>query len=117
MTNLGRRPPLGLRVKNAESQLVRDSAQGEECTLRLACCLPGTETVIFAHIRAFGWAGISQKPDDFLGIYACHACHDALDRRNRSTEWGHDDLHRAHGETLKRLYAKGLLMLKGDVNA
>jgi hypothetical protein len=117
VTNLARRPPVGLRVKNAESPRVRASARGEECTLRLSGCLPGTDTVVLCHVRMFGWAGMSQKPDDFLAVYACHSCHDALDRRARAAEWGFDDVLRAMGETQKRLYAKGLLKLEGDVNA
>lgn len=94
------------------SKPVRDSARGETCTLRLGCCNGDTETTILAHIRQFGWAGIGQKPADFLSLYACSACHDAFDGRSREP-WGWEDVTRAHGETLLRLYAKGLLTVKG----
>ena len=94
------------------SKPVRDSARGEECTLRLGCCNGNPETTVFAHIRKFGWAGIAEKPADFLGLYACSACHDAFDGRSRDP-WGWEDVTRAHGETLLRLYAKGLLTVKG----
>ena len=102
------------KTPNAVSQAVRDSARGEDCTLRLDCCNGNTETTVLAHIRAFGWAGMAQKPPDFLAVYACSACHDALDRRAKDAEWGWDDVLRALGETLMRLHAKGLLMLKGE---
>ena len=98
---------------NAVSKPVRDSARGEDCSLRLDCCNHNSETVCLCHIRAFGWAGMAQKPPDFLAVYACSACHDALDRRSNAA-WGWEDVLRALGETLMRLSAKGLLTLKGQ---
>jgi len=56
--------------RNVVSQIVRDSAQGEGCTLRLGCCNHDPSTVCLCHIRAFGWAGMGQKPPDFLAVYA-----------------------------------------------
>lgn len=100
--------------RNVVSQPVRDSARGEECSLRLGCCNHDPATVCLCHIRAFGWAGMGQKPPDFLAVYACSACHDALDRRSKDAEWGWDDVLRALGETLMRLSARGLLTLKGQ---
>lgn len=100
--------------RNVVSQAVRDSARGEDCTLRLACCNFNTETTSFCHIRQFGWAGTAQKPPDFLGVYACSNCHDALDLRSDQAPWGWDDLLRALGETQIKLSAKGLLTLKGQ---
>lgn len=102
------------KTPNAVSQAVRDSARGEECTLRLDCCNHDPDTVCLCHIRSFGWAGMAQKPPDFLAVYACSACHDALDRRSKDAAWGWDDVLRALGETLVRLSAKGLLTLKGQ---
>lgn len=102
------------KTPNAVSQAVRDSARGEDCTLRLDCCNGNTETTVLAHIRAFGWAGMAQKPPDFLAVYACSACHDHLDRRASEAQWGWDDILRALGETQMRLSAKGLLTLKGQ---
>lgn len=99
--------------RNVVSQAVRDSAKGEDCALRLDCCNRDTETTILAHLRFFGWAGIAQKPDDFLAVYACSACHDAIDRRD-GAPWGFEDLLRALGETQRKLSAKGLLTLKGQ---
>lgn len=107
--------PLGLKgakprrsVRSAAAPL-RRAARGQTCTLRLPCCVGGTETVILAHLRFFGWAGIAQKPSDLLAVFACHACHDALDRRNATTAglWGFEDVLRALGETLLRQEAHG----------
>ena len=100
--------------RNAVSQAVRDSAEGETCTLRLGCCNHDPATVGLCHIRAFGWAGMAQKPPDFLAVYACSACHDHLDRRASEAQWGWDDVLRALGETQMRLSTKGLLTLKGQ---
>lgn len=91
------------------SQKARDSARGEDCQLRLACCNCDPSTTVLAHIRKFGWAGAAQKPDDFLAVYACSACHDAFDRRARETEWTWEDITRAHGNTLRRMFEKGVL--------
>lgn len=94
------------------SKPLRDSARGETCTLRLGCCNGNDETTVLAHIRQFGWAGIAQKPADFLSFYACAACHDAFDGRTREP-WGWEDVLRAHGETLLRMYAKQIITVKG----
>ena len=108
--------PKGARLTVAAkpSAPIRKAARGETCTLRLDGCLPSTETVVLAHLRHFGWAGTSQKPDDLLAVFACHACHDALDRRTH-TPCGYDDILRALGETLLRHKAAGRLTVGGQV--
>lgn len=113
--NLAQKPPLGLKEPPLVSDAIRKSAQGETCTLRLGCCNLDPSTTSFAHLRFFGWAGVAQKPDDLLGVFACSACHDALDRRNKETAelWEFEDLLRALGETLMRQKAKGLITVKG----
>lgn len=102
MSNLAGLPPLGLKSTNLVSTALRHAARGERCTLRLWCCNHDPETTVLAHIRMFGWAGMAQKPPDFLAVFACSACHDALDRRHNGEAWGFDDLLRALGETLIR---------------
>ena len=91
------------------SKRVRELARGKFCTLRLMGCDGGGDTTVHAHIRRFGWAGMNQKPHDFLGVHACANCHDMLDSRSASAPIGDDDILRALGETLSRLYAAGLL--------
>ncbi len=123
--NLAGKAPLGLKgtkpAKRAKSvsldgvsQQVRDFAKGKGCTLRLSgVCNGDPATTIHAHLRFFGWAGVAQKPGDFLGVHACLACHDELDRRNNAGEpvWEFEDVLRALGETQIRLYTAGLLMI------
>lgn len=89
----------------------RKSARGQDCALRLDCCNHDPETTVLAHLRMFGWAGTAQKPPDFLGVYACSNCHDALDRR-RADEWGFDDVLRALGETQISMQKQGVLSVK-----
>jgi Protein of unknown function (DUF1364) len=112
MSNLARREPLGLKQPPLVSPALRKSAQGETCTLRLPECLGGTETTILAHLRFFGWAGIAQKPADFLAVYACQHCHDVIDRR-AGGQWGYEDILRALGETLMRHHAAGRMTFGG----
>ena len=88
-------------AKRRKEQPMRKAAFGEKCTLRLARCNHDTDTTVLCHLRMFGWAGMAQKPKDYLAVFACSNCHDALDRR-RPDEWGFDDVLRALGETLMR---------------
>lgn len=91
----------------------RKSARGEECRLRLpGVCNRNPETTVLAHLRMFGWAGMGQKPPDFLAVYACSACHDALDRRTPEA-WGFDDVLRALGQTQIAMHEKKILTMKG----
>lgn len=112
MTDLSMRGPLGQKTQNMVAPAIRKSAEGEDCTLRLSRCTYDPAQTIFAHLRFFGWAGMSQKPDDLLGVYTCKNCHDDLDNRASGT-WGFEDVLRALGETLMRMKAKGLIYVKG----
>lgn len=108
MSNLAGLPPLGQKQPPLVSPVLRQSARGETCTLRLpGCCNGDPSTTVLAHVRAFGWAGMAQKPPDFLAVFACSACHDALDLRKSDAPWGWDDILRALGETLMRHHAAG----------
>ena len=109
--NLTGRIGIGQKSPPAVSKAIRQSARGETCTLRLGCCNRNDETTVFAHLRFFSWAGMGQKPDDLLGVYACSCCHDALDGRSNG-DWGFEDILRALGETLLRLRRKGLVTTK-----
>ena len=114
MSNLTGRAPFqkGQPAPSRPSAPLRKAAQGEACTLRLAGCLPGTETVVLAHLRFFSWAGMAGKPDDLLAVFACASCHDQLDRRTAPT-WGWDDVLRGLGETLLRHKAAGRISING----
>lgn len=91
---------------------IRKSAKGENCTVRLVgICNRNPETTVFAHYRLPGYCGTGIKPPDFMGAYACSACHDEADRRTRHLEA--DFVRTAFAEgvmrTLVRLAEKGLL--------
>ena len=96
------------------SPALRASAKGQPCALRLSCCNHDPETTVLAHLRLFGMAGIGEKPDDWCAVFACSACHDAIDRRGGATEglWGYEDLLRAMIETLRIQFAEGRLVAK-----
>ena len=88
------------KERNYKSQKVRNFANGQTCTLRMPWCNHNPETVVLCHIRAFGWAGVAQKPPDFLAFHACSECH----RREKDAGW--DDILRALGETQRRVFAE-----------
>lgn len=117
--DLGGRGPLGQKgtiqpQARATGNLVhiaaRQNARGRECTLRLPCCNFDPQTVVLAHLRLFGAAGMGEKPDDWFAVFACHACHDALDRRDGATAglWGYEDVLRALRLTLKQQFKDGV---------
>ncbi len=112
MPDLMQRGPLGQKTPPLVSSALRQSARGETCTLRLVCCNSDPSTTVLAHLRFFAWAGMGQKPDDLLAVFACSACHDAIDRRT-SEQWGWDDVLRALGETLMRQKAKVHIEVRG----
>ena len=94
------------------SAKARDNARGQTCTLRLSCCTMDPAQTVLAHLRVFGWAGMTQKPPDYLAVFACHNCHAEIDLRAAEAEWGYDDLLRALGETLMRQFADGIYGVK-----
>lgn len=62
---------------------LRKAARGAECNVRLSgVCNYNPETTVLAHIRR-GHFGMGIKPIDLVGVYACSACHDEIDRRTR----------------------------------
>lgn len=106
------RQPIGQKAPSGVSHSLRDFARGKECTLRLqGVCNGDDESTIHAHLRYFGWAGIAQKPADFLGIHVCSACHAAQEDKSLCLV-GYEDLLRALGETQLRLFRAGLLKIK-----
>lgn len=116
MGNLAGLPPLGQKAPNLVSAALRQSAKGQPCSLRLPCCNHDPATTVLAHLRFFGWAGMGHKPPDYLAVFACSACHDAIDRRSDTdvAQWEFEDLLRALGETLNRHYAAGRLKVGAD---
>lgn len=61
---------------------MRDFANGKHCMCRFAgICNFKPETTVLAHIRRANVAGGGQKPPDTCAVWACSACHDAMDGR------------------------------------
>ena len=91
---------------------IRESARGEQCTVRLpGVCNHNSETVVLAHYRLLGHCGTGIKPPDFMGAYACSACHDEVDRRTRHLEADFVQTAFAEGvmRTMAKLAEQGLL--------
>ena len=86
-----------------KSNKIRNSANGETCTLRLQGC-NGAITTVFAHINS-RWKGMGNKSPDIFGCYSCHHCHALLD----SGKVSHQDQLRALQETQIKLVEKGLI--------
>lgn len=64
-------------------QSIRDSARGEECTVRIeGVCNFNPATTVWSH-GPFNDAGkgMGIKGLDVIGCYACSACHDVVDGR------------------------------------
>lgn len=59
---------------------IRNAARGQECTLRLDGCARYPDTVILAHLPSRK-KGMGIKSPDWWSVFACHLCHDAIDRR------------------------------------
>lgn len=78
---------------------LRNLARGQECMLRIpGVCNFNTETTVLAHIRL--GTGLSQKPPDTCGVWACSSCHDVIDGRTKT---------RFSGEEIDSLVLGGLL--------
>ena len=76
------------------------SAQYKVCQLRLEGCLPGTETVVAAHLNG---GGMGSKQSDIHIMYACMNCHDIYDGRKSVSppylrEWLDNEALRARSE-------------------
>jgi len=93
------------------SQKLRDSARGQDCTMRLAGCNFDPATVVLAHLPC-GNKGTGMKSPDVLGVFACSACHAEIDGPRRWDIPASDYL-RALAETQLHWIETGLLTVKG----
>lgn len=92
------------------SKMLRDSARGQQCTLRLFCCNRDIETTVLAHLPS-RVKGMGNKGDDWHAVFACHNCHAELDNRRYMIDWR--EVLRALQETQKFWFEKGYLRLGG----
>lgn len=105
----------GIRRKkpkvDLEERKRRESAEGEECTLRFfGVCNGRTDTTVYCHSNFLvdgKGTGLKAK----LGCYGCDKCHDVLDGRRR-THLTYEELEaeflRAVQETHERMDSKGV---------
>lgn len=102
-------------MKPLVSKKIRNAARGELCTLNVAgVCSYDRETTIFAHLPFEGGA-MGGKVTDLSGCFACHACHDAADRRHWSAELeDHREFYfrRAMVRTWERLIEMGIITVR-----
>lgn len=90
---------------------LRDSARGEQCTVRLpGVCNWDPETTILAHL---GGGGMALKKDDMQAAFCCSSCHDEVDRRTCIFSAEYAELsHRQGVERTQEIWRKnGLIML------
>ena len=102
-----------IRKQNpVRSKKLRDSARGEECTLRLpGHCNHNPETSVLCHLP-HGGRGMGYKVSDSHAVIACSGCHDALDQRalpQVSQRELSDSIVRAMAETQEIWREKGLV--------
>ena len=96
------------------SQKLRDSARGQICTLRTCICNYNPETTCLAHLPS-PVKGMGNKSDDWHAVFACSACHDAMDRHSPvETNWTAVRL-RALQETQRIWFEMGLLKIPETV--
>lgn len=107
--------PVPPRITDRRDQRIRDSARGEDCTVRIpGICTGNSEHTIWSH-APFGAAGKGRgiKAIDLAGAYACGACDAAIDGQ-RALPAGYDraqallDWMFGHLRSLVRLKQKGL---------
>lgn len=81
-TVLPARPQAG-KIEQKVRQSIRDSAKGEECTVRISgVCNFNPETTVWSHYPLNdGAKGMGTKSLDVIGAYCCSSCHDVVDGR------------------------------------
>lgn len=104
------------KIEHRKVQSIRDSARGEECTVRIVgACYGDKEHTIWSHapLKDAG-KGLGLKAIDLCGAYCCTACDAVIDgqrplppgasRTSVLMDWMH-----GHLRSLVRLGQKGLL--------
>lgn len=93
------------------SKKLRDSARGQDCTVRIpGVCNFNPETTVLAHLPS-GSKGVGMKGPDNIAVFACSCCHDILDRRRNDIDLDWRDILRALQETQSIWIMLGLLKI------
>jgi hypothetical protein len=88
--------------RRREQKPMTDLARDRQCYIRFNGCLPGTETVVFAHLRMMGISGMGYVAPPILGCPACYHCHEIADRRAFMANLTADEVRLAHLEGVAR---------------
>jgi hypothetical protein len=102
------------KPKKLKSKKIRDSAKGEQCTLRIpSVCHNRSDTTVAAHVNSV-FKGVGNKSHDIHIIYACSRCHDWLDGRLQADTYVNKKAEtlRALLETQHRLIQKRLIEVR-----
>lgn len=105
------------KTKPIRSQKLRDSAEGEDCTVLLDECQNRSDTVVLAHLPSPD-KGTAIKSPDFWSVYSCETCHAIIDGKDRR-RWRYTEatlnaiLMLALYRTQKRMIEKGLVKIDG----
>ncbi len=92
---------------------LRESARGEECTLRIhPYCNGDPATTVLCHLPSgSGWG---QKSPDWFAVYGCSSCHDIIDGRKLVGVGKEEKLELSHAaifRTWERMIEKGLIKI------
>jgi hypothetical protein len=75
--------PQRVKIEHKVRQSIRDSARGEDCTVRIpGACNHDPSTTVWSHypLNDAG-KGMGTKSFDLIGCYCCSGCHDVVDGR------------------------------------
>lgn len=103
-------------LPKVRSELITDSANGEECAFRFPMiCSFDPATTVWCHLPGIG-KGISTKVSDLHGAYGCSLCHDLVDGRMKQPNHLGDAaileiMLRALAESQARLLESGLIVV------
>lgn len=104
-----------MKTRWARPSKIRQSARGEDCTLRFPGCRNDRDTVVWCHSnRLADGKGMGIKAADEAGCYGCATCHAYLDwgwasDPNMTFESVQQQFERARLESGARLQHKGLI--------
>lgn len=93
------------------SKKLRDSARGQDCTLRVTNC-SSSETVVLCHLPVKGFGGMGMKSPDNIAAFGCDNCHAVIDGRAKG-DFTAADLMRALAETQMIWIEQGLIKIAG----
>ncbi|MEG7455997.1 nuclease domain-containing protein [Serratia marcescens] len=97
---------------------MRDSAQGQCCTLQISgICNGNQETTVLCHLPS-STHGIGYKSDDYWVVFGCPSCHDVIDGRI-PYDWRPGELEETYrhaiNHTLRMWFDMEMILIKGSL--